>query len=222
MRIRLAFSILALLLFSALSPCQAQDNSGLTIVDFKWSRWHRPLDAEVDFGSAPTPARPPMTDEDKKVVERRYGDLVRSAELRKLERDAASRDIRPGELYNYKIKVQNEGKKAVNVLYWEYQVREKAAPENLTQRQFVCLAKVKANERKGLVGISASPPISVISAKTLASDAAKPFEEKAVINRIEYTDGSSWQRADWTPPRERELPLANVPGGIGRLDCMGL
>jgi hypothetical protein len=222
MRLRLAFSILGLLLFSALSPCPAQDNSGLTILDFKWSRWQRPLDAEVDFGSAPTPARPPMSDEDKKIVERRYGDLVKSAELRKIERDAANKDVRPVELYNYKIKVQNAGTKAIKILYWEYQVREKADPENVTQRQFVCLANVKANERKGLVGISASPPVSVISAKTLSSDAPKPFEEKAVINRIEYTDGSSWQRADWTPPRARELPTANAPGYIRQIDCLGL
>lgn len=222
MRIRLACSILALLLFSALSPCEAQDNSGLTIVEFKWSRWQKPLDAEIDYGSAPTPARPPMSDEDRKIVERRYGDLVRSAELRKVERDAAGKDVRPIELYNYKIKVQNEGTKAVKILYWEYQVRETADPGNVTQRQFVCLARVKASERKGLVGISASPPVSVISAKTLASDAPKPFEERAIINRIEFADGSTWQRADWTPPRARELPLGNVPGSTQRIECIGL
>lgn len=222
MRIRLAFSILALLLCSAISPCLAQDNSGLTILDFKWSRWHRPLDADVDFGSAPTPARPPMTDEDRRVVERRYGDLVRSAELRKIERDAAGKDIRPGELYNYRIKVQNAGAKAINILYWEYQVREIAAPENLTQRQFVCPVKVKANEKKGLVGISASPPTNVISAKSLGSNAPKPFEEKAIINRIEYADGSIWQRQDWNPPRAREILFGNVPGGVRRIECIGL
>jgi hypothetical protein len=222
MRIRLAFSILPLLLLSALSPCQAQDKSGLAILDFSWSRWQKPLNAEVDFGSAPTAARPPMSDEDKKIVERRYGDLVRSAELRKIERDAAGNNIRPGAFYNYKVKVKNSEAKAIKIIYWEYQFKERSDPDNISRRQFGCFVKVKANEQKGLIGISASPPTRVISAKTLGSNSPKPFEESATINRIEYADGTIWQRKDWNPPPVLQIPPANVPGGIRHLECIGL
>lgn len=215
----LIFSILALLVFSIQSPCKAQDNSSLTVIDFSWSRYHQALNLEPTWDSAPTPARPPMSDADRKIVERRYGDLMRSADLRKVERDAARSKVRPGEGYTYKVKVQNTDAKTIKMIYWEYQIKELASPDNLTRRQFLCRMTIKTNEKKGLEAFSSAAPTNVISAKTLEKDSRKLFEDNVVINRIEYADGSIWQRADWVFPEGRTTYPTDLPPMARRSAC---
>jgi hypothetical protein len=222
MKTFLLFSILMLLVFSAQRPCKAQDSSGLTVIDFSWSRYHQALDAEPNWDAPPNTAHPPMTDADKKVVERRYGDLMRSAELKKVERDAARSSVRRGEYYIYKVKLKNTDAKTIRLVFWEYQIIELANRENLARRQFLCAVKIKADDKKGIEAFSPiAPTANVVSAKTLGKGAQKLFEEKAVINRIEYTDGSTWQRADWAFPEVRTTYPANVPRSMGSDVCRG-
>ena len=42
-----------------------------------------------------------------------------------------------------------------------------------------------------------SGPSDVVDVKTLADKREKPVVEKVLINRIEYADGSIWQRKSW-------------------------
>jgi hypothetical protein len=44
---------------------------------------------------------------------------------------------------------------------------------------------------------SLSGPSEVISAGSLANAPDSAFLEKVLINRVEYSDGSIWQRKDW-------------------------
>ena len=44
---------------------------------------------------------------------------------------------------------------------------------------------------------TASGPGNRISAGSLDSRSESPFEETVLINRVEYADGSIWQRKDW-------------------------
>jgi len=41
-----------------------------------------------------------------------------------------------------------------------------------------------------------SGPAAAVNAASLAT-AASPFQEKVVINRVEFADGKSWMRKDW-------------------------
>lgn len=214
--------LLLLLIFSASSLCKAQEASNLSVVSFSWSRYYRELNDEPSWDEPPSPARAPMSDADKKVVERRYGDLMRSKELKKVEREAVVDAKRPGAEYLYKVKVENTSSKAIRILFWEYQVTETAAPENVTHRQFLCAVKIKAEEKKGLTAYSAAPPTNVVSAKSLGKGFQQSFQEKALINRIEYADGSVWQRAEWEPPDLNKYYTANRPRGTGASDCVGL
>ena len=50
----------------------------------------------------------------------------------------------------------------------------------------------------------------MISAGSLEDKSGKLFEEKILINRVEYADGTIWQRKDWSyvelkPSIERAL-----------------
>ena len=42
-----------------------------------------------------------------------------------------------------------------------------------------------------------SGPAGVVSAASLANKTADPFAERVLINRVEYDDGSIWQRKGW-------------------------
>jgi hypothetical protein len=81
-------------------------------------------------------------------------------------------------------------------LFWEYQFIDRVDPAMVTRRQFLCAANLKPGKEKELVAFSLGGP-SVVNVNTLAKNSDKPFDEKVVINRVEYSDGSIWQRKDW-------------------------
>jgi hypothetical protein len=56
----------------------------------------------------------------------------------------------------------------------------------------LCGVNIAAEKSKELEGFSLSGP-GVVNAQT-----DSPIKEKAVINRVEYADGSVWQRKDWS------------------------
>ncbi len=99
--------------------------------------------------------------------------------------------------FEYLVKVQNSSKKAVEILFWEYQFTDPANPANVTRRQFLCGVNIKPNKEKELQAFSLGGPSDVISVGNLANASGNAFQEKAVINRVEYEDGSIWQRKDW-------------------------
>jgi hypothetical protein len=83
------------------------------------------------------------------------------------------------------------------VVFWEYQFRDKGNPAILSRRQFVCLAKVKPQKTRDLEIFTLTAPSSVVSVKTLSKKSEASFDELVIINRVEFEDGSNWQRKDW-------------------------
>jgi len=132
----------------------------------------------------------------------------RSAALEKSVQE--SRAAKPSTVdgYAYRAKVRNSGAKAVEVVFWEYQFTETANPSNVVRRQFLCGVQIKPNKEKELEALSTLAPSEVISAGSLAGNAEKPFTERVIINRVEYADGSIWQRKDWS--------FAEVRAGVAR------
>lgn len=182
------------------APCYAQDKSPLSVITFGWSRYVTALDAEPEWRN-PVPTRQQQIDDrERQTIERGYGDLMRSRELRKVEREARRSSVKDGSLFTYKVKVHNTDAKTVKNIFWEYVILESQNRQNQASQQFFCAAKIKSNGRASLQAISSSMPrTKAISAKALA-DLKNAFEEKVVINRIEYADGSLWQRDGWTFP----------------------
>ncbi|HVF48625.1 MAG TPA: hypothetical protein VNA19_00980, partial [Pyrinomonadaceae bacterium] len=85
----------------------------------------------------------------------------------------------------------------VEVLFWEYQFKESSNPANVVRRQFLCGVNIKPGKEKELRAFSLSGPSSTISIESLTKESKNLFEEKVVINRVEYADGSIWQRKGW-------------------------
>ena len=105
---------------------------------------------------------------------------------------------KPIDGYMYVAKLKNASSKIIEAVFWEYQFRESSDSEHLSRRQFLCVVPLKPEKDKELKGFSLSGPSDVVSVGTLAKkDHEKAFNETIVINRVEFTDGTTWQRKDW-------------------------
>jgi hypothetical protein len=144
----------------------------------------------------------------------------RSAAIERMVQE--SRTPRPVEGFVYKVKVQNPGSKAIDVLFWEYQFIDSASPETMTRRQFLCGVSIKGGKEKEIQAFSASGPSDVVTVETLARKSKTPLGEKAVINRIEYADGTIWQRKDWNFGEVRLTYASALKTPWGSEMCRGL
>ncbi len=102
---------------------------------------------------------------------------------------------KPVDVFRYRVNLKNTGIKVIKAIVWDYQASDTDEFIDVTHRQFRCSAKIKPNENERLEGYSTLPPTHVI-----AASGKKNFSERAIINRIEYADGTSWQRAEWHQP----------------------
>lgn len=121
----------------------------------------------------------------------------RSAALEKISQEARRPKNKPVDGYAYKVKVQNASNKLLEILFLEYQFVDAANPTATTRRQFLCGVNIKPGKGKDVQAFSLSGPPEVVSVGTLANRSGNPFQEKVVINRVEYADGTIWQRKDW-------------------------
>lgn len=210
----------------------AGDGSALDVVGYRWTKSRQKVEKPNAQGTAPAAA---MTAANRNFERnRRLNDPAgvrdpnadtldsRSAALDKAVRDARSPQTVDVDGFAYKVKVRNAGPKVVEVLFWEYQFEEAANPSNLARRQFLCGVNIRGGKEKELLAFSASGPNGAISVDSLAGKAESPYREKVVINRIEYADGSIWQRKDWNFAEVRASVQRAVATPWGAEMCRGL
>jgi hypothetical protein len=121
----------------------------------------------------------------------------RSAALEKNMQEARSPKSITVDGYTYQAKIRNAGTRVIEVVFWEYQFKEVSNPTNVIRRQFLCGVNIKPAKEKELLAFSASGPSEVISVESLTNKTGNLFEERVVINRVEYSDGSILQRREW-------------------------
>lgn len=215
--------LLLSLLLAFLNPFQTtpatDDESPLTVDSFKWSRARRNVQTTETDATVPARGMIPQNRNfarnarvnDPQGVRDPNADTLdgRSAAMEKSV--AESRAPKPGPMdgFAYRIKVRNKSTKGVEIVFWEYQFHDPANPELVARRQFLCGVNIEQGKGRELEGFSLSGPSDVVDVKTLADKSANPFVEKVVINRIEYADGSIWQRKGWS--------LAEVKGSYERV-----
>lgn len=215
-----------LLLFSLplsfLVPFQgtpASDSSPLTVASFKWSRARQKVETPPVEGNAPARAMIPQNRNfarnarvnDPQGVRDPNGDTLdgRSAAIEKSVAESRTLDRKTMDGFAYRVKVQNQSKNVVEIVFWEYRFQDPAQPDLVARRQFLCGVNIAGGKGKELEGFSLSGPSDVINVNTLADNAANPFKEDVLINRVEYSDGSIWQRKGWS--------LAEVKGSYERV-----
>lgn len=210
---------LFLFFLSSVVPGQSPastDNAPATVLEFKWFKDKQSSDKAVNAGTnAPAPA---MISANKNFErQRRINDPAgvmdpnsntidgRSAELDRIVQE--SREAKPRvDGFTYQAKIQNTGAKVIKTVFWEFRFTESANPSNVSRRQFVCSSKVKPDKTKDLEVFSLTSPSGVVSVGSLAKKTESIFQEAVLVNRIEYEDGSFWQRKDWNFDEVRLAP----------------
>ena len=185
--------------------CMAQDP--MPILSSSWQRSvQKPSASEI---SSNAPARA-VTPDDKyfqrQVREQRTDNPndpnQLSPDARRAAMDKAveeSRAVKKDDVagYSYNATIRNDSGKTVKIIFWEYRFVEIAKPENIVRREFLCSVNVKNGDAKELPVFSLLGPSDVITADNLARPSEKLFDEKVIVNRIEFTDGTFRQRGNW-------------------------
>lgn len=126
---------------------------------------------------------------DKAAAARAETDLTRNEQAKA---KAAQTDP-PRDGYRYTVKLRNDGAKAVKSVDWDYVFTDPATGEEAGHHQFTSDETIKPGKSKEVSVLYLTPPVRLVSAKALGQKKVK-FDEKVVVVRVTYEDGSVWQR----------------------------
>lgn len=217
-------------LLSLMIPQQSQvnDASAIAVLSYKWMRARRVIENPEADGITPPAsamiaanknfARNVRVNDPQGVRDPNADTLDgRSAQMEKNVQEARSPRMKPVDGFSYRIKVQNNATNVIEVLFWEYQFSDGSNQPNVTRHQFICGVSIRPGKDKELEGFSMTSPGGVINVDALTRKSPNPLQENVVINRVEYADGSMWQRSDWSlkevkPTYERALKEPWLPG----------
>lgn len=204
----LIFYSLLMGLVSLLQTGPTADGSSVTVLAFKWSKAKQVVEKLNDPPTA-APARgmiPANKNFERNVrinaspgARDPNADTVdgRSAAIEQAVQESRSSQPKPVDGFSYRVKIQNAGSKTIQVIFWEYQFTDAGNADTTTRRQFLCGVEVRPEKQKEIQAFSVAGPSEVVNVNSLTKDLQKGLQEKVVINRVEYADGSIWQRKDW-------------------------
>lgn len=200
-------SILILLVSQSHYAQIKSENSSVEVLSSKWVRSRQKIEAPDN--KAPVAPQALITTASQNLEKnRKLNDKLgatdphttideRRAALEKTEQEANSPKTVTVEGFTYQAKIRNASTNTIEVLFWEYQFKERTNPVNIDSHQFLCGVKIKANKEKELLAFSTTSPSKLISLDSLGNKIGNVFDERILINRVEYSDGTIWQRKDW-------------------------
>lgn len=199
------------LLLTFVSPNQnsgaPQQDSVVTVLSFKWSKSRQVVEQLEPATVTPAAAMIPANRNFERIRRANSPEGVRdpnldtvdgrSAAIDKSVQESRSPSSKPVDGFEYRVKIKNASSKVIEIVFWEYQFKETANPASVARRQFLCGINIKSDKEKELKAFGTSGPSDVISVGSLGKKVDDLFEESIVINRVEYADGSIWQRKGW-------------------------
>ena len=184
----------------------SKDAPVVAVLGFKWTRIRKTEKKEPD---GVIPAREMIADNKTYQRNARVNQAVgqrdpnedtvdgRSAAIEKIVQESRTPPPKSLDTFSYEARIQNGSKKTIDVVFWEYQFIDQKSPLSPTRRQFLCGGGIKPGKEKDLQASSLSGPSDVVSVETLGNGSGKHSLEMVLINRLEYADGSIWERKGW-------------------------
>ena len=227
MKVSLLITLLLASLASAQNSQILSGESTVVVLGSKWLSVHRTFKKEVP-NMAPPPEltagnknagriarvnNPQIPDPNETTID------GRSAAIEKIVQEARTADPKPLDGFTYLAKIRNGGNQAIEIVFWEYQFIDTAS-KDVTRHQFLCGVKIKPDKEKEVEAFSMMRPSSVVDAGTLVNN--KALQEKVLINRVEYADGTIWQRRDWSFAAIRENYKRAIETPWGNEMCRSL
>ncbi len=96
--------------------------------------------------------------------------------------------------YRYTVKLRNHGAKTVKSVDWDYLFLDPSDKREVAHHQFTSDETIKPGQSKEFSVLYLVPPVKTVSAKQLGQKNPLPYEERVVLVRIQFSDGTVWQR----------------------------
>jgi len=180
---------------------QQQAPPDLAVVKFGWSKerinWERdPFGGPVEnFDEMRVRAR-----NEKRIDDAKRGG---SPDVDRIKREARADSAilqtarlkgPPRHGFRYKVSVRNEGAKAVREVDWDYVFTDAATHEELGRHQFTSAERVGPGKGREFSFFIPTPPALRVSAYDLGRKERDGLEERVVVVRVLYEDGTEWRR----------------------------
>lgn len=204
--------VLILLLFSgvpdilrARQSSSIQEPADVAVVKFSWRKERLPGWENNPFGPSfeTYDAMRARLDNERRIQQARNAgnktELGKRESAAKMVEDASlpkntQKAERPRDGYRYKVLVNNNGTKTIKLVDWDYIFFDPNTLAEVTRYQFTSEEKVRPGKDKELGVLILSPPTRTVSARSPESREAPPLVERVILVRVEYSDGSIWQR----------------------------
>ena len=202
------------------------DETSVVVVRSKWLTVHRTFKKEVQTTAA-TPEMIPANKNTARAARVNNPQIPdpneftlggRSAAMERIVEEARTAEPKPLDGFSYSARIRNGSTKTIEIVFWEYQFIDPVS-KNVTRHQFLCGVKIKPEKEKDLQAFSLSRPSEVIDVGALRNN---NLQEKVFINRVEYADGTIWQRREWSFAAIRENYKRAVETPWGPEMCRGL
>ena len=186
----------------AQNPTSSQDPPDVTVVKFSWSKerigWERdPFGGAVESYDEMRV----RTRNEKRIEDAKRGN--NSAEIDRLKRDARAdaaiierqrQKAPPRYVFLYKVAVKNNSAKTIKAIDWDYIFFDPDTKNEIGRHQFTSEEKIGSDKNKELDVLFPLPPTKTISVYELNKKERTGINEQVVLMRIQYSDGSIWQR----------------------------
>jgi hypothetical protein len=201
-------AVLVLLLLLPTVAVKAQvsvplkEPSGISVLKFSWNKerigWEQdPFSGPIEnFDEMRVRAR-----NEKRVMDAKKGG--NGSELSRAERDARTDEALISSIHRnasarygfvYKLLLQNNDARSIKAIDCDYVFFDVSNERELGRRQFTSEEKIGPGKTKELKFFIPTPPAKTISINSLNKHEREGLGEAIVIVRVEYMDGSLWQR----------------------------
>ena len=99
----------------------------------------------------------------------------------------------PRDGYRYKMKVRNEGVRTVQSIDWDYLFIDPNTNEVVMRHQFTSDETIKSGSTKEVSVLYLVPPVKTISVSALTRSESNSYLQQALVTRLTFTDGTTWQ-----------------------------
>ena len=179
----------------------ASETTDVQLVKFSWSKerlnWERnPFGGpNENFHQMQFRARSEKRVSDaKKSNSPEVGRFEKEAKADAAIVQAANQNGKPPRYYFfYKASVKNVSTKAITEIDWDYVFTEAGTGTELDRRQFTSVQNIGPGKQKELLFQLPTPPVRRISVYSLDKKERNGIDERVVIVRVKYADGSQWQ-----------------------------
>jgi hypothetical protein len=124
-----------------------------------------------------------------------------AGEAAKVEREMRSEQVikarppaPPRYGFLYRASIRNTGEKTIKLIDWDYVFFNTNTQSETGRLEFTTEEKIGPGKNKELNAMSRKPPASTVSVYALDKNERQGLDGQVVLVRIEYTDGTVWQR----------------------------